>query len=557
MYLSIKTSKSIVLLAIVALFLVNYSSQYDLEQNIIREENNLKPVLTSNDQLVPGKNNNNLISKLTSQKTQKDASSVSNNKMNTNKEFVFGDDDDDDEDDKLDLEIPSSDTNMLNSNPFEMSDMSNKDENEDEEAESASQEDESEEEQNLLKRNQRVDVKHPSHEKHLPSLVKFNKMADLQKKLLELSDNKHNFDYDILIDDDFFEANKKKLLKATENKKASSLDPFDDDDDDDESLEDDDEQGTITVEDLLRQLDSKLKGSEKAKFAKPTLQIKEQIYLEGVYNNNNNNNNKASDKQPEQNSFFNKENEMELERTFTDQEVNDGLKQENTNRTGSQNIISNPSYKMRTENAAHETVDSKYEMIKRQNDYLFLFVVAGCTLAGVLALLAASVCWYTVAKTRRVSKGSNEFETSKHSIFGNQHTGSSSASGSIKSKGSATSGDKKLALSAQMYHFQHQKEQIIAMEKANSEAKPDDSDNSDDETPEGDYTVYECPGLAPTGEMEVKNPLFKEDFSASSGSLAKSQAPPPSYSTVALNTSEVNETAQQAKPTDTPEQSKL
>ena len=37
-----------------------------------------------------------------------------------------------------------------------------------------------------------------------------------------------------------------------------------------------------------------------------------------------------------------------------------------------------------------------------------------------------------------------------------------------------------------------------------------DAANSEDE--EGDYTVYECPGLAPTGgEMEVKNPLFFDD----------------------------------------------
>nr|CAI5867719.1 unnamed protein product [Callosobruchus analis] len=34
---------------------------------------------------------------------------------------------------------------------------------------------------------------------------------------------------------------------------------------------------------------------------------------------------------------------------------------------------------------------------------------------------------------------------------------------------------------------------------------------SDEENEEGDYTVYECPGLAPTGEMEVKNPLFQDD----------------------------------------------
>lgn len=38
---------------------------------------------------------------------------------------------------------------------------------------------------------------------------------------------------------------------------------------------------------------------------------------------------------------------------------------------------------------------------------------------------------------------------------------------------------------------------MIAMEKANSEQKQEDSENSDGETEEGDYTVYECPGLAP------------------------------------------------------------
>ncbi|CAH0545754.1 unnamed protein product [Brassicogethes aeneus] len=35
--------------------------------------------------------------------------------------------------------------------------------------------------------------------------------------------------------------------------------------------------------------------------------------------------------------------------------------------------------------------------------------------------------------------------------------------------------------------------------------------DSEEENEEGDYTVYECPGLAPTGEMEVKNPMFQDD----------------------------------------------
>ena len=37
----------------------------------------------------------------------------------------------------------------------------------------------------------------------------------------------------------------------------------------------------------------------------------------------------------------------------------------------SSHVQSNPSLKMRTENA-HSSVESKFEMIKRQNDYLFL-----------------------------------------------------------------------------------------------------------------------------------------------------------------------------------------
>lgn len=35
---------------------------------------------------------------------------------------------------------------------------------------------------------------------------------------------------------------------------------------------------------------------------------------------------------------------------------------------------------------------------------------------------------------------------------------------------------------------------------------------SDEENEDGEYTVYECPGLAPTGEMEIKNPLFQDDI---------------------------------------------
>uniref|UniRef100_A0A8C8ADD6 Neural proliferation, differentiation and control 1 n=1 Tax=Otus sunia TaxID=257818 RepID=A0A8C8ADD6_9STRI len=64
-------------------------------------------------------------------------------------------------------------------------------------------------------------------------------------------------------------------------------------------------------------------------------------------------------------------------------------------------------------------------------------------------------------------------------------------------------GDKTLAQSAQMYHYQHQKQQMLSMEKHKEEPKLPDSASSDEENEDGDFTVYECPGLAPTGEMEL------------------------------------------------------
>lgn len=78
---------------------------------------------------------------------------------------------------------------------------------------------------------------------------------------------------------------------------------------------------------------------------------------------------------------------------------------------------------------------------------------------------------------------------------------------------SPTSGDRKLAQNAQLYHYQHQKQQMIAFDSnsGNDRRNGAVSDNESEDGEEGDYTVYECPGLAPTGEMEVRNPMFEDD----------------------------------------------
>uniref|UniRef100_A0A8C4NKI7 Neural proliferation differentiation and control protein 1 n=1 Tax=Eptatretus burgeri TaxID=7764 RepID=A0A8C4NKI7_EPTBU len=70
--------------------------------------------------------------------------------------------------------------------------------------------------------------------------------------------------------------------------------------------------------------------------------------------------------------------------------------------------------------------------------------------------------------------------------------------------------DRKLAQSAQMFHYQHQKQQILSMERNKDNGADSKSGTDSEDDNDGEYTVYECPGLAPTGEMEVLNPLFDE-----------------------------------------------
>ncbi|XP_033764132.1 neural proliferation differentiation and control protein 1-like [Pecten maximus] len=139
-----------------------------------------------------------------------------------------------------------------------------------------------------------------------------------------------------------------------------------------------------------------------------------------------------------------------------------------------------------------------------RGDFLFIAITTGCSLAAFIGLIIAGVCWYKLHKN---VKAASEVEYPAYGV-----------TGPSKERMPPPPGDRKLAQSAQMYHYQHQKQQMIAMEKANGEMKHDASeDESEEENEEGDYTVYECPGLAPTGEMEVRNPLFSEETPGAPG----------------------------------------
>ncbi|XP_054724057.1 neural proliferation differentiation and control protein 1-like [Uloborus diversus] len=133
------------------------------------------------------------------------------------------------------------------------------------------------------------------------------------------------------------------------------------------------------------------------------------------------------------------------------------------------------------------------------SDVYFVAIVAGCCAVGIFGVISAGICFYRLQKSR---KAAADVDYPAYGVTGPSKDLASSP----------PNGDRKLAQSAQMYHYQHQKQQMIAVEKAGSTKNASASDvDSEEENEEGDYTVYECPGLAPTGEMEVKNPLFHDD----------------------------------------------
>lgn len=132
------------------------------------------------------------------------------------------------------------------------------------------------------------------------------------------------------------------------------------------------------------------------------------------------------------------------------------------------------------------------------NDKIIVILVSLCVVMGIVALILATLCFVKLHKESRLAQKVD------YPALGKANGPHAAATGT-------SMGDKTLAQSAQMYHYQHQKQQMLAMGNHRLEQKGLESEvTSDEEEVGGDFTVYECPGLAPTGEMEVKNPLFDD-----------------------------------------------
>ncbi|XP_023371944.1 neural proliferation differentiation and control protein 1 isoform X1 [Otolemur garnettii] len=144
---------------------------------------------------------------------------------------------------------------------------------------------------------------------------------------------------------------------------------------------------------------------------------------------------------------------------------------------------------------------------EHRDSLTFVLIVAFCV-AGGAALAMATVCWCRLQRAIHLTQKAD-------------YAAPKAPSSPVAPRMSP--GDQRLAHSAEMYHYQHQRQQMLSLER-HKEPKELDSASSDEENEDGDFTVYECPGLAPTGEMEVRNPLF--DHASLSVPLPGPRSPP-------------------------------
>ncbi|XP_049638540.1 neural proliferation differentiation and control protein 1 [Suncus etruscus] len=124
---------------------------------------------------------------------------------------------------------------------------------------------------------------------------------------------------------------------------------------------------------------------------------------------------------------------------------------------------------------------------------LVLVLILACSVAGAAVLAVAALCWCRLQRELRL--------TQKVDYVVPLAPGGPTAP-------SASPGDQRLARNAEMYHYQHQRQQLRCLQRHKEPPREPGAASSDEENEDGDFTVYECPGLAPTGEMEVRNPLF-------------------------------------------------
>lgn len=128
----------------------------------------------------------------------------------------------------------------------------------------------------------------------------------------------------------------------------------------------------------------------------------------------------------------------------------------------------------------------------------FYAIIGGCVVAGIAGIVLATFCWY---KLRVETKERDELPAPP---LNRKSTKKRSG------KKDTPEEDNKLAQSAEVFHYHHAKKQMQQMGEPRKSAEEYAAEQSSEEEDDED-TVYECPGLAPPGDMKVVNPLFSDD----------------------------------------------
>lgn len=184
--------------------------------------------------------------------------------------------------------------------------------------------------------------------------------------------------------------------------------------------------------------------------------------------------------------------------------------------------------------ASNRLEDPKSGYFSFKSDLHFIGIVVACSMISILSVIGAG---YLVHRFQQHNKATQSVDYPAYGIIGPAFKSSQDDDVSPKEKkrsplnqeslvskatsinhqsilsqdASQNSSDRKLAQSAQMYHYHSQKQQMISTEK-NKNCRNTSSDvESEEENEEGDYTVYECPGLSNLGEIEITNPNFQHE----------------------------------------------
>jgi len=136
----------------------------------------------------------------------------------------------------------------------------------------------------------------------------------------------------------------------------------------------------------------------------------------------------------------------------------------------------------------------------QMGNLLFLAVVTVCVVAAVVGVVGGGIYWHGLQKQRAAAEAA---EYPHYAPTGPL------ARGKVRQRGAAPMGDKANAYNAQLHHYQQTKAKIISGDGVMPHRAPE-AEESDEEEDVNNFSVYECPGLAPTGDIEVNNPNYFE-----------------------------------------------